>query len=218
MAIAALLWTPSPASCWRMPPSPPNQSPLPASASPTHRIGLRAAGTADRTRTAPAGWWWSGPNGISFMRTEPSRQAGTKDSIRYHFLRQRRHGSRLDVYRRCLLFRFFGQDATHLDQITGRLVLPRPRRRATHWLVHGRRTNEIPRRLDRKDAYWLALDRQWYYFSNDGSMATGWRWLDGAWYLLSRDGVMARGVVFDGSGWSRFDDSGRWLGYCGSSR
>ncbi len=52
---------------------------------------------------------------------------------------------------------------------------------------------------------WKRVDGKWYYFSEDGSMYTGW--LDGEYYL-GEDGVMVTGIqVIDGVTYE-FDDSG----------
>ncbi len=62
---------------------------------------------------------------------------------------------------------------------------------------------------------WHFIEGEWYYLSeNNGTLASGWLFQNGVWYYMSPSGVMARGTVFDGSAWSSFNSSGRWLGYC----
>lgn len=55
---------------------------------------------------------------------------------------------------------------------------------------------------------WLQLNGQaWYYFKEDGTMATGWIKNNGEWYYLYSNGAMASNTVIDGC---KLNSSGQW--------
>lgn len=56
---------------------------------------------------------------------------------------------------------------------------------------------------------WLHLNRQnWYFFKEDGTMATGWIKDSSYWYYLYSDGSMASNTVIDGY---KLNSSGQWI-------
>lgn len=61
---------------------------------------------------------------------------------------------------------------------------------------------------------WKKIDGFWYYFKQSGAMQRGWLLQSNTWYLLLVDGRMATGTKLYEGAWSKFDPSGRWLGYC----
>ena len=216
ITIAALLWNPTPARCLEGAAVP--IGPIATVGESLVDASNRAAdGTADRTRTAPTGWWWSGSEWY-LIHEDGTVQTGwyEEDSIRYHFSDSGvmdRGWTSIDSAR--YYFDPSGrmqrtwiklQDDWYYLGLDGAL--------RTGWFTDGGQTKYHADAAGKMLTGWHWIGSEWYYFNDDGSMATGWRWLDGAWYLLSRDGDMARGIAFDGSGWSRFDDSGRWSGYC----
>lgn len=58
----------------------------------------------------------------------------------------------------------------------------------------------------------------WYYFSPSGAMQTGWIQAGGYWYYLKSNGVMAIGTVVTDGKISKFDITGKWLGYANSTQ
>ena len=42
---------------------------------------------------------------------------------------------------------------------------------------------------------WKQIDNAWYFFEEDGSMATGWKKADDVWYYLNGNGTMATGWI-----------------------
>ena len=60
---------------------------------------------------------------------------------------------------------------------------------------------------------WLNLGGTWYYLDSSGAALKGWQRL-GSWYWLDPDtGAMATGWHLCEGSWSRFEDSGAWIGY-----
>ena len=58
---------------------------------------------------------------------------------------------------------------------------------------------------------WKQIDNAWYFFEEDGSMATGWKKADDVWYYLNENGTMATGWIQDGEDWYYADNSGRMV-------
>ena len=44
---------------------------------------------------------------------------------------------------------------------------------------------------------WRYIDKNWYFFNNEGYMVTGWLLTDGQWYYFYDNGVMARDTTID---------------------
>ena len=64
---------------------------------------------------------------------------------------------------------------------------------------------------------WILVDGAWYYADGSGVILTGWQVIGGAWYWLDpQTGTMATGWHNTGNSWSRFEESGHWLGYAGN--
>ena len=57
---------------------------------------------------------------------------------------------------------------------------------------------------------WLKYtDGNWYFLSNDGSMAMGWiKDADGSWYYLNNNGVMEYNTVVNGY---VLNHEGKWI-------
>ena len=55
---------------------------------------------------------------------------------------------------------------------------------------------------------WWKINNSWYYFKNNGTMATGWQKVGGTWYYLKSNGVMATGWQKVGGTWYFLKSSG----------
>ena len=64
---------------------------------------------------------------------------------------------------------------------------------------------------------WKQNGGYWYYYEN-GVMATGWKMVGGAWYYFRPSGNMATGWVLTdyNVSWYYFDESGRWISSLGA--
>ena len=64
---------------------------------------------------------------------------------------------------------------------------------------------------------WVLESGKWYYYNEDGTLATGWLLYNGKWYYLNKDGVMQTGWIQLGGTWYYLDSSGAmqtgWLQY-----
>ncbi len=54
----------------------------------------------------------------------------------------------------------------------------------------------------------VPIDGQWYLFSEDGVMQTGWHLIDGSWYLMPGSGERLTGWQKNGGCWYYFDANG----------
>lgn len=51
---------------------------------------------------------------------------------------------------------------------------------------------------------WISENNKWYFYNDDGSLATGWKQIKRVWYFFNSDGIMQTGWI---------NDSGKWY-YC----
>ncbi len=55
---------------------------------------------------------------------------------------------------------------------------------------------------------WVKENNTWYYFKQDGMMATGWEKVNGIWYYFNKSGAMQTGWLKEGSTWYYLKSSG----------
>lgn len=62
---------------------------------------------------------------------------------------------------------------------------------------------------------WLDMDGSWLYYHANGKEARGWLQIGGTWYYFDLDSgwMYADNIYYIDGKWSKFAESGKWLGY-----
>ena len=96
-------------------------------------------------------------------------------------------------------WRLIGDNWYYLDPVTGKMLTGMQEIKGKKYLLRGDGSLVT--------TGWTAVNKDWYYFKEDGSAATGWLNLGIYWYYCGTDGIMAKG-------WKLID--GRWYCFNGS--